>query len=129
MPFVPHNPLVSRRELLRRSALGFGAIGLAGTLQAAGLLGGAAQAATAAQRMHFSPRAKRVIYLFMNGAPSHVDTFDPKSALKDHEGEQPAGDNGRKKKGGYMPSPFAFAPQGQSRSEEHTSELQSLRQL
>ena len=110
----PFNPPISRREVLRRSALGFGAIGLAGTLQAAGLLGGTAQAASATPRTHFAPRAKRVIYLFMNGAPSHVDTFDPKPALKDHEGEQPTGDNGRKKKGGYMPSPFAFAPQGQS---------------
>jgi len=114
MPFLPHNPLVSRREVLRRSALGFGAIGLAGTLQASGLLGGSAQAATAGLQTHFSPRAKRVIYLFMNGAPSHVDTFDPKPALKEHEGEQPTSENGRKKKGGYMPSPFAFAPQGQS---------------
>src|SRR5436190_1577102 len=105
----PFNPPISRREVLRRSALGFGAIGLAGTLQNAGLL-----AASASPRTHFAPRAKRVIYLFMNGAPSHVDTFDPKPALKDHEGEQPTGDNGRKKKGGYMPSPFTFAPQGQS---------------
>ncbi len=114
MAFSPLDPLVSRREVLRRSALSFGAIGLAGTLQAAGLLGGSAQAATGGPRPHFAPRAKRVIYLFMNGAPSHVDTFDPKPALKDHEGEQPTGDTGRKKKGGFMPSPFAFAPQGQS---------------
>src|SRR5262245_22977595 len=100
----PFDSPVSRREVLRRSALGFGAIGLAGTLQAAGLLGGTAQTA-GASRGHFAPRAKRVIYLFMNGGPSHVDTFDPKPALKDHEGEIPGGDTGRKKKGGFIPSP------------------------
>src|SRR5687767_148823 len=127
----PYLPLVSRREMLARSAAGFGAIGLAGAMQAAGLLGGSAQAASgkAGAIPHFAPRAKRVIYLFMNGGPSHVDTFDPKPALKDHEGKLPEGDTMRKKKGGFIPSPFAFAPQGQSRSEEHTSELQSLAYL
>src|SRR5262245_522137 len=116
---TPFIPLVSRREMLRRTALSFGSLGLAGTMQAAGLLG-SARAATSSSaspiltKTHFPPRAKRVIYLFMNGAPSHVDTFDPKPALKEHEGEQPAGDNGRKKKGGFMASPFVFAPQGKS---------------
>ena len=109
-------PLVSRREMLSRSAAGFGAIGLAGALHAAGLLSGSAQAAGSGPGAlpHFAPRAKRVIYLFMNGGPSHVDTFDPKPALKDHEGQLPEGDTMRKKKGGFIPSPFAFAPQGQS---------------
>ena len=108
-------PLVSRREMLSRSAAGFGAIGLAGAMHAAGLLGGSALAANGANSLpHFAPRAKRVIYLFMNGGPSHVDTFDPKPALKDHEGQLPEGDTMRKKKGGFIPSPFTFAPQGQS---------------
>src|SRR5262245_18653595 len=98
-PFVP---LVSRREMLRRTALGFGTIGLAGTMHAAGLLGtvAAATSGRVAPRTHFAPRAKRVIYLFMNGGPSHVDTFDPKPALKDHEGEVPSSNTMRKKKGG-----------------------------
>jgi hypothetical protein len=55
-----------------------------------------------------------VIYLFMNGGPSHVDTFDPKPALKKHEGEVPTSDTGRKKKGGYVPSPFQFSAHGES---------------
>ena len=51
----------------------------------------------------------------MNGAPSHVDTFDPKPALAEHEGEQPAGDLIRRSEGsGYMPSPFRFAAHGKS---------------
>jgi hypothetical protein len=114
-------PLVTRRQVLCRSAAGFGAIGLAGAMQAAGLLNGQASAAGAAAagsarpgQPHFAPRAKRVIYLFMNGGPSHVDTFDPKPALKDHEGKLPEGDTMRKKKGGFVPSPFAFAPRGES---------------
>jgi len=101
---------LSRRQLLQSAGAGFGMLGLAGTLQDAGLL-----AAEATPRQHIAPRAKRVISLFMNGAPSHVDTFDPKPALEKHAGEQPAGELGRKNKGsGFMPSPFAFAPRGES---------------
>jgi hypothetical protein len=116
MTTSPYQPLLSRRDILRRTALGFGAIGLAGTMQSAGLLQGTAHAGTSGVMggLHFKPRAKRVIYLFMNGGPSHVDTFDPKPALKDHEGEVPTSNTGRKKKGGFIPSPFSFAPQGQS---------------
>jgi hypothetical protein len=112
----PARPL-SRRELLQRAGAGFGAIGLAGSLGAAGLLGDAraAEGPSSGLRTHFAPRAKRVIFLMMNGAPSHVDTFDPKPALAEHEGEQPEGERFRKTKGsGYMPSPFAFQPHGES---------------
>jgi hypothetical protein len=64
---------------------------------------------------HFAARAKRVIFLFMNGGPSHVDTFDPKPALKDYEGQQPSGALYRKTKGtGFMPSPLQFRRSGQS---------------
>ena len=62
---------------------------------------------------HFAPKAKRIIYLFMNGGPSHVDTFDPKPALAKHAGEAPPNtDAGRKISGGLMPSPF----EGRTRS-------------
>ncbi|MGY8770981.1 MAG: DUF1501 domain-containing protein, partial [Pirellulales bacterium] len=61
--------------------------------------------------LHHAAKAKRVIFLFMNGAPSHVDTFDPKPKLAEHEGEVP---EGRNRAAGYMPSPFKFAPQGES---------------
>ncbi|MDP7048730.1 MAG: DUF1501 domain-containing protein, partial [Verrucomicrobiota bacterium] len=64
---------------------------------------------------HFAPRAKRVIFLFMNGGPSHVDTFDPKPALKKHENTQPTGKIYKKpNSSGFMPSPFKFRPHGQS---------------
>jgi uncharacterized protein (DUF1501 family) len=105
--------LPSRRDLLRRGGGGFGLLGLAGALDAAGLLG-AASAATKAEagRTHFPARAKRVIVLFMNGGPSHVDTFDPKPALRKHEGEMPVEKSGKEAKLGYMPSPFAFRAHG-----------------
>ena len=104
----------TRRELLRRAGAGFGMLGLAGTLQAMGA--GAARAGTNAEaaRTHFPARAKRVIYLFMNGGPSHVDTFDPKPALKAREGEKPSALFKRDAKLGFMPSPFAFRPHGPS---------------
>jgi hypothetical protein len=100
---------LSRRRMLQTAGGGFGMLGLAGAMQDAGLL------AAEKPRQHYAPKAKRVISLFMNGAPSHVDTFDPKPLLAKHAGEQPSGELERKNKGsGYMPSPFAFAPQGES---------------
>ena len=94
------NTPLTRREMLHRCGAGFGALAFAGTF---------AQAAT-----HFPATAKRVIVLFMNGAPSHVDTFDPKPMLKKFEGDKPDGKLKRSAKAGYMPSPFTFKPHGQS---------------
>jgi hypothetical protein len=103
-------PMLSRRSLLQAAGGGFGMLGLAGAMRDAGLL-----AAESKPRQHFAPKAKRVISLFMNGGPSHVDTFDPKPMLGKHAGEQPSGDLERKTKGsGYMPSPFSFAAHGES---------------
>ena len=107
--------MITRREMLQRSGAGFGLLGLAGTLHGAGLLPGATEPSRATSGVHLPPRAKRVIFLFMNGAPSHVDTFDPKPALKTHEGQQPSGELYRKNKGsGFMPSPFEFRAHGES---------------
>ncbi len=92
---------INRREMLRRCTAGFGTLGLAG------MLGPEQACATSPGGPHFAPRAKRVIFLFMNGGPSHVDTFDPKPALKTHEGKQG-------KRGKYMPSPFTFDKYGES---------------
>jgi len=103
---------ISRREMLERSASGFGMLGLM-SLLGKGQLVGSGSLATAA--VHPAPRAKRVIFLFMNGGPSHVDTFDPKPALKRVEGQQPSGKLYRGSKGtGFMPSPFQFSQHGQS---------------
>ena len=120
-PSGPAGPaLVSRRRMLARSGTGFGMLGLAS------LLSGRSQAASggeldtpaagpqnplhplAPKPAHSRPRAKSVIFLFMNGGPSHVDTFDPKPALR--RAAERKGLKGRR----YMPSPFSFSPQGSS---------------
>ncbi len=66
---------------------------------------------------HFPARAKRVIFLFMNGGPSHVDTFDPKPMLAKYAGQRPkaiAVDTQRPNRGGLLASPFKARPHGQS---------------
>ena len=78
---------LTRRDMLFRSANGFGALALATML---------AEDAAAADRSldpllvrppHFAPKAKSVIFLFMDGGPSHVDTFDPKPRLREKNGK------------------------------------------
>ncbi len=79
---VPVGGRTSRRSLLRSLACGFGSIALNGLLS-----GQAAAARTGAgtARPHHTPRARRVIFLFMQGGPSHVDLFDYKPRLeRDH---------------------------------------------
>ena len=110
--FIASRPQ-SRRSMLKHSGLGFGMLGLAGTLDAGGLAPTANAASTALPSTHFEPKAKRVIFLFMNGAPSHVDTFDPKPALLKHAGEKP-GKTHLNRGGQWMPSPFIFRPRGES---------------
>jgi hypothetical protein len=74
-----HAALISRRQLLRRAANGFGWLALNSLL---------ASASSAAVRPpHFAPRAKSVLLLFMDGGPSQVDTFDPKPRLKAEHGQ------------------------------------------
>lgn len=71
--------LLSRREALKRAGAGFGMVALGG------LLGGEADGAVLP---HFRPRAKRIIWLFMGGGVSHVDSFDPKPLLAKHHREK-----------------------------------------
>lgn len=68
-------PIINRRELLRSSACGFGYLALANTLQAA------------TRQPHFTPKAKRVIFLFMHGGVSQMDSFDPKPRLQQEHGK------------------------------------------
>lgn len=109
MNSIPLGPkLVSRREMLHKSAAGFGALGLATAFDPN------ASADILNPRLHIKAKAKRVIFLFMNGAPSHVDTFDPKPALAKYEGQKPGGKLFKKSEAGYMPSPFKFHAHGNS---------------
>ena len=106
----PRCPLLTRRQMLQRTCAGFGLVSLAGLLGPQAVF-----AMDTARKPHFAPRAKRVIFLFLNGGPSHVDTFDPKPALKKYEGQQPSGDLYKKSKGtGFVPSPLKFHRHGQS---------------
>lgn len=93
---------ISRRCLLQRSAVGFGSLALASLLADESAAEMPVADPLAAQPPHFAARAKRVIFLFMKGGPSHVDTFDPKPRLTRDDGQ---------------PLPFAkprvqFAPTG-----------------
>ena len=67
--------MFSRRQFLQQIGGGFGLAGLQGTLQA-----------ETVRQPHFAPKAKHVIFLFLNGGMSQVDTFDPKPALTRHDG-------------------------------------------
>lgn len=77
---------LTRRELLRRCGGGFGALALAALLAEESKAGEPAEP-MAARHPHFVPRAKRVIFLFMPGGPSQVDTFDPKPRLTKDDGQ------------------------------------------
>ncbi|MFO1459455.1 MAG: DUF1501 domain-containing protein [Verrucomicrobiota bacterium] len=77
--------LASRREFLLRGGAGFGALALSGLLQGDPLTRGSFDAAPPGPR--FAPRAKRVIFLFMEGGPSHLDLFDPKPRLNELAGQ------------------------------------------
>ena len=86
-------PKVHRRAMLKRSALGFGHLAMSAMLAdevAASADEGNAPGKDplAPQSPHFVPRAKRVIFLFMKGGPSHVDTFDYKPQLQKDDGKE-----------------------------------------
>jgi hypothetical protein len=86
MQMLPDTPL-SRRALLGRTAVGFGSLALASLLADEAAAHGARVDPVAAKPPHFPPRAKRVIFLFMKGGPSQVDTFDPKPLLNRDDGQ------------------------------------------
>ncbi len=110
---------LSRRELLTRCGMGFGA------LAAEALL---ANSATAVDKSaagtnpllpkppQFAAKAKRVIHIFANGGPSHVDTFDPKPSIHKYAGQPLPGETPRteRKTGALFPSPFKFRKYGES---------------
>jgi hypothetical protein len=122
--FVPNSTPCgrTRREFLWEVGGGFAGIALADLLTRDGFVG-AAEAAKSAYPLapkppHFAPRAKRAVFLFMNGGPSQVDTFDYKPALTKYhdmpyDGKATVGSNGRPV-GRLMQSPFEFQKHGQS---------------
>jgi len=76
----------TRREFFGKAAAGVGGVALASLLDPK-LLGSRTNAPAISGLPHFAPKAKRVIYLLQNGAPSHVDLFDYKPKLKEMQGQ------------------------------------------
>ena len=107
-------PLMSRRHALRTMANGFGMLGLAHMLGSAAA--GGDRSPLAPKKPHFAPRAKHVIFLFLNGGVSHIDSFDPKPALAKYNGQpSPVGNlKTERKTGNLLASPFRFQHYGQS---------------
>ena len=114
---MPEMPLLTRRSLLRRAGAGAGMLGLATLLRDEKLLA-ASLDPLATRESHFPAKAKRVIWIFANGGPSQVDTWDYKPALERHDGQELGGFDKftgffANSVGGIMKSPFAFRPRGQ----------------
>jgi hypothetical protein len=110
--------VLTRRELLAQTANGFGALALSA-------LFGASKSAFAGdldgrRGVHFTPRARNVIFLYMDGGPSQVDTFDYKPMLEKHHGKNPAQVIGKVEKtqfdnnGTVMRCPWTFKRRGES---------------
>src|SRR5262245_43004018 len=116
--FNPEHLTLTRREFLSRCGMGMGALGLGALLRDA--LVPAAYGSTyvnplAPHGSQFPGTAKRVIHLFMNGGPSHVDTFDPKPALEKYAGKMLPFENPKteRKTGAAFASPYKFQKYGQ----------------
>ncbi len=113
----PSGTRLSRREMLLRSADGFGAVAFAALASSRSQ----AQSGPAAARgPHFAPRARNVIFHYMDGAPSQIDTFDYKPMLEKHHGKDPGDVIGRiertqfEQNGKVMKSPWGFRRRGRS---------------
>jgi hypothetical protein len=135
----PEDLFFTRRQFLNRLGLGFGGLSLT-ALVGLGLLdppeaGASATFSPLAPREpQFAPRAKRVLHIFASGAPSHIDTFDPKPALQKLDEKALPGDE----KSAAYPSPFKFKKFGQSGLEisevfpllgEHADEMTIIRSM
>ncbi len=106
-------PLLNRREMLTRSGMGIGMLALADLTARENAH---AANSSAVITRHHPPQAKQVVHLFMNGGPSHVDTFDPKPLLKKFHGKPLPNPSlpTERKTAGALSSPFQFKKQGES---------------
>jgi len=107
----PNMELLNRRDALKSAAVGFGQLAFSAMLRAD------STNPLAPRQPLTAPRAKRVVFLFMKGGPSHVDTFDPKPLLTRDHGKKPPFDLPRvtfAKQGNLLKSPWTFRRYGQS---------------
>ncbi len=111
---------LTRREFLSKCGMGMGALSLAAMFGDTSLLLPSAHAENvnplSPRTPQFPGRAKRVVHFFLNGGPSHVDTFDPKPLLAKYSGKPLPGEyiKTERKTGAAFPSPFKFKKYGQS---------------
>ena len=120
----PFRPPLSRRDMLRRCSLGFGSLAMAGLFsdnaRAAESLGAKSEIRNQKSeipRPHFPPRVKQVIFAYMSGGVSHVDSFDPKPELAKRHGQPmpvPVRPTMFNQNGNIMASPWTAKPRGQS---------------
>lgn len=145
-PFTPNSlsahPL-TRRDLLQKSGIGLGSLGLASLFQNETQQARADRTENFSSgplsQPHFPPKVKHVIHFFLNGGPSHVDTFDPKPALKKYEGSvPPVSLITERKTGAAFPSPFQFKKYGESglevselfaKTAEHIDDIAVIRSM
>ncbi len=106
---------LTRREMLTRSGMGLGAYGLATLLADDASADEVAKSSMSPRKPHFTPKARHVIHIFMNGGMSHLDTFDPKPSLTKHAGKElPTTLKTERKTGAAFPSPYKFSRHGES---------------
>ena len=125
-PMPHHEPrlqdaFLTRRDFLSRCGMGMGGLSLAGLFGQIGPVSAIGAepdlvSPLAPRPPQFAPKAKRVIHFFLNGGPSHIDTFDPKPALDKYANKPLPIANLRteRKTGAAFPSPFKFKKYGQS---------------
>jgi hypothetical protein len=108
-------PIINRRHFLQRAGAGFGAVALANLLGDQGLLAAndSVDGPLAARPGHFPAKADSIIWLFMEGAPSAADTFDPKPELTKRDGQKIQIDVFNGNPGPLMKSPFEFKQHGE----------------
>jgi hypothetical protein len=109
----------NRRDFLKKAGAGFGMLALADLLGGSSLIASEADPAISSDPMaprapHFPAKAKSIIWLFMEGAPSSVDLFDPKPELTKRDGQRISIDVFNGNPGPLMKSPFSFKQYGQS---------------
>ena len=102
--------MTTRRDMLETATVGLGITALNAMLGSQSALGDQRTVVSSSgiPSPHFAPRAKRVIFLFMQGGPSHIDTFDYKPDLAAMAEKE------KRSKGNYFPSPFRFRQHGDS---------------
>src|SRR6202171_3910403 len=118
MIHIPSPSPITRREALCRMGAGFGMLSFASLIADTFAFATESPAVSPwmIQDPKFKPKAKHVIFLFMNGGASQVDTFDPKPMLEKSDGQPLPGEipQHERKTGNLMRSPFTFKKYGQS---------------